>query len=190
MNCTIFFYHNRYHDIRARHYCVGQKGVYDISLDLLSDFIKKYPGKAKFATIILSQITHNNYNILGYMDDSLLKTLQEIHQLPNTILILNSIKGNLIGKLGQLAEGVAEYKHPLLSVYVSKDLRQKYKFNKERVSQIVSPFDVHATVKELVSGKPYTHKYGLSLFDQNFVSKRDCLKAGVSKKTCFVVKCK
>jgi len=157
---------------------------------LLTDFIKKYPGKAKLATIILSQITHNNYNILGYLDDSLLKTLQEIHQLPNTILILNSIKGSLIGKLGQLVEGVAEYKHPLLSVYVSKDLHQKYKFNKERVSQIVSPFDVHATVKELVSGMSYTHKYGLSLFDQNSVSKRDCFKAGVPKKMCPIAKCK
>lgn len=180
----MFFVLDRYHDIRARHYCVGDKGVYDITLDLLADFIKKYPGKAKFAVIILSQITHYNYNLLGYMDESLVKTLKEIHQLPNTILMLNSIKGSLIGKLGQLQEGVNEYKRPLLSVYVSKDLHQKYKLNDERVSQIVSPFDVHATVKELISGKSYTHKYGLSLFNQDTVSKRDCLKAGVSKEMC------
>ena len=150
----------------------------------MSDFIKKYPLKAKFAAVILSQITQYNYNLLGYMDDSLVKILQEIHQLPNTILILNSIKGNLIGKLGQTKEGLAEYKRPLLSVYVSKDLQQKYKLNLERTSQIVSPFDVHATVKELLNGKPYSHKFGLSLFNQDPLSKRDCLNAGVSQEMC------
>lgn len=174
----------RYHDIRAHHYCVGKKGVYDISLDYMIDFIKKYPKNAKLGVAVLSQITQFNYNLLGYMDKSLVSFLKQIHQMPNTILILNSVKGSLIGKLGQTKAGSLEYKRPLLTVYVSNDINQKYSLNGGRTSQIVSPFDVYVTMREVLTGKPLTHKYGLSLFSQKQFSKRDCHTAGVTKQMC------
>jgi len=136
--------------------------------------------------VILSEITRNNYNNIGYMDGKLETTLKLIGQQENTVLIVNSVKGSLVGKLGKLTHGKAEYRRPLLNVYLSADLKKnKLRLDGERSKGIVSGYDVFSTVSDLLSGSQssQSHKYGLSLFKEAD-NKRDCHATGVSQSMC------
>ena len=136
--------------------------------------------------IVLSAITQNNFNNIGYMDVKLENILKTISQQENTVLIVNSIKGSLVGKLGQLRQGIAEYKQPLLNVYLSADLQKnKVRLDAARTKAIVSGYDIFSTVGDLLSGSPSarSHKYGLSLFKES-ETRRDCHATGVSQSMC------
>ncbi|XP_066913439.1 uncharacterized protein [Clytia hemisphaerica] len=172
------------YDIRAKHYCIASKGFYELSFNYLNDFISTYKKDAKFGMIVLNEMTSQNYNLIGYMDEKLKDILHKIHQLPNTVLIVNSIKGTLLGKLAQTIQGQQEHKQPFLNIYSSNDLKDRFSLNVKRTSQIVSPYDLHFTVKHILTGDSTKHKYGLSLFGDKDFETRKCQIVGVPFELC------
>ena len=181
----MIFFSFRSYDIRAKHCCIVSKGFYELSFDYLNDFINTYQKDAKFGMLILNEMTSRNHNLLGYMDEKLKDILHKIHQLPNTIMMINSIRGTKLGLLARTIQGQQELKQPLLNVYLSNDLKDQFLLNRKRTSQIVSPYDLHVTVKHIITGdSTLKHEYGLSMFGNEEFLTRNCKTAGVPSELC------
>ena len=116
------------------------------------------------------------------MDNNFKTLLEKIKSLPNTIMFVNTVKGSLTGKLGRLRQGVLEYRRPFLSAYVSKDIQKKYKIDTSRTSQLSTLFDVHETIRQIVSTVNTGQTLGKSLLQK--MEQRSCRQAGVSRAMC------
>jgi len=165
--------------VSSKH-CINSQPVYDISLSYLDAFITSYKLNAKLAYLAISGITKFNFNLVGYMDKRLKQTLELLHKQTNSIVVIHSVKGSLTGKLGQLAVGRVEYKKPLLGIYTSPDIRDKILIKKS--NHLVGPYDIHVTLKNILTNEKSKHKFGMSLSDE--IPDRNCNEAGVYKTMC------
>lgn len=149
----------------------------------LNSFLKSYEDAPKLAMMMLSEMTLKNYNTIGYIDTTLEALLTQLHGMKNTIVIVNSLKGSLAGKLKNLQQGVEEYRRPLLHIYMSNDLNGKFKLEDNRKKQLSSTYDLYTSISEFVSGTKVANKYGKSLTEK--IPDRDCLACGVVNTMCF-----
>ena len=166
----------------AQSYCVFGQPIYDLTFNYLLSFVNLYPSHSKLAVILLSEISRANYNYLAYMDKHFKNLLDQLSPLRNTIIILQTLKGGETGKLGQLEQGVEEIKHPFFATYVSKDIREKYKFEPTRSEQLSTSFDTYVTLRHLVSQEKWKHGNGKSLLKK--YKPRNCLQAAVYPSMC------
>lgn len=130
----------------------------------------------------MSEMTQKNYNTIGYMDKTLKRFLESLHNNKRTVLILNSIKGTLSGTLGKSEQGLTEFRKPLLKVYISDDLKSSVKLVDKRRNELTSPYDLYVTISELLSGGKVQHQYGKSLFDS--IPSRECMNIGIESNMC------
>ena len=131
--------------------------------------------------LALSDVSKTNFNRVGFMDKSLRTLLEKLNELQNTIVIVQSVKGSMIGKLGQLAAGKREEKHGIYSIHVSHDIDSKYYFA-HNSDVLVTPYDTYVTLLKLFTLRDIKHHFGMSLFKK--LGPRNCLQAGVSYSMC------
>lgn len=66
-------------------------------MDWLTEFYETYPDVPKFGFVFNSELSHDDYNVIGYADpdiESFLKGLKESGTLDNTMLIVMSDHGH------------------------------------------------------------------------------------------------
>lgn len=165
----------------AHRHCLGSVPVHDLLFNYLTEFINWYPNNPKMAVLALSDVSKTNFNRVGFMDKSLRRLLAKLNELPNTIIIMQSVKGSIIGKLGQLAAGKREEKNAIYSMHVSHDIESKYNFAHNN-DVLVTPYDTYVTLLKLFTLRDIKHHFGRSLFKK--IGLRNCLQAGVSYSMC------
>lgn len=156
--------------------------MYEVTFNYFRSFINSYKESSKLGMMVLTEMTQQNYNKIGYIDEVLEAFLRQLHGEKNTVVIMNSIKGSLAGKLSQVPQGVKEYRRPLLQIHVSDDLKGKFKLDNNRKDQLSSPYDLYVSISEFISNNKVENKYGKS-FTEN-IPPKDCLSCGVTKSMC------
>lgn len=115
--------------------------------------------------------------------DSALETLMiDLHKMENTILVFTSMRGTLSGKLGQVPQGLIEYRQPYLGIYVSQDIRAFYPSLSKEMQFLVTPFNVYASIAKILD-KTFVSEGYKRAFGELTVE-RSCAEAGVSSQMC------
>ncbi|KAL9978380.1 hypothetical protein ACROYT_G015885 [Oculina patagonica] len=174
-------------------YCIGGRAAHNISLEYLLSFYRAYKNKLKFSLITHADISHDDQNTIGYVDDDLksnLQTLERENFLNNTLLIIFSDHGARFSDLRKTIQGKLEERLPFMSITLPKWFSEKYPDlhgNLVHNSKVLTtPFDVYATLRHLLSYPNYPNVTtpGQSLFNKIDKDSRTCENAGVEEHWC------
>ena len=176
-----------------KQFCIGPRKRVDIFFDYLKQFWSVYKNSPKFMFSFHSEQSHSdNINLAGTLDSDLLALLQYIKYSPlytNTIFILMSDHGSRFSGLRETLQGKQEERLPFFGISLPLSFEKSYpniirnlKVNTERLT---SPFDIHATLEQILSNnaaiKPLQR--GLSIFNEIPLS-RTCKSAGIFEHWC------
>ncbi|XP_054157416.1 uncharacterized protein LOC128955766 [Oppia nitens] len=150
-----------------RNYCYFDKSEVETYYDYIYDFVKAMTVRKQryFAFTFLARLTHDVFNNAGLADPlvyRLFRKLFDENLLSNTILIFFSDHGIRFGKIRETQSGKWEERMPMMHIHVPDRYRsENWTLNKHR---LVTPFDIHATLKHIVNGQPDNSlKHGKSL---------------------------
>lgn len=132
--------------------------------------------------MLLSELSQVNFNLLGYMDKNFSNLVDQLSKLKNSIILIQTLKGGERGSLAETKQGIMEIKRPLLASYITEDIRNDIKFDSTRSERLSTPYDVHVTLRELLSKVKQKHNYGKSLLRSH--KERNCLQAAVHPSMC------
>ncbi|XP_070538160.1 uncharacterized protein [Ptychodera flava] len=182
-----------YHFLDSPKICEGARPEHLVMFNYLKEFQVKYNHVKKFGFMFLSEISHNDINLLAWADDDLLsylKVLFEGDYLKNTIHFVFGDHGARYNALRNTAQGKLEERLPFMAVYFPPSLRQSqplmYQNLRENIERLSTPFDVHATLEHLL-GIPTEagnqSQRAVSLLRKIPIS-RTCGDAGVAPHWC------
>ena len=174
-------------------FCVGAQKIHQLSFRYLTSFLESYGTRPKFALAVLSDLTHGDENALSYADEDvleLLKRLEQTSHLNNSMVVIFGDHGYRFGKFREVLQGKLEERLPYLSITVpdwfSKKNSEFFKNLHHNAKVLTSPFDVHATLKHVISFPEYPKgiKTGQSLFTRIEPANRTCANAGIAPHWC------
>ena len=175
-------------------FCIGGRAAHNISLEYLLSFFRAYKSKPKFSLTTHADISHDDQNTIGYVDDdlkSILQTLENENFLSNTLLIIFGDHGARFSDLRKTIQGKLEERLPFMSITLPKWFIDKYPdlhSNLVHNSKVLTtPFDVYATLRHILSYPSYPASEittGESLFNKIDKESRTCENAGVEEHWC------
>lgn len=179
--------------------CYGNRNYFQIEIDYLKGFLRKYNHKRKFAFFWSNQVGHEAFTTLSRGDEPLLEFLQWMKShtdMSNTILIVLSDHGFRIGGASLTHTGRAENNNPWKMIHIPDNLKQLHPAVHSSLNQnsqrLVTHYDVYQTIYDLFQGNafskgnaPGTKK---SLYRRNLFQKvpydRTCVDAGIEDIFC------
>ena len=173
--------------------CINNRPSHNVSLNYMLSFFRRYKHRPKFAFSLISELTHNDINPIGYADEDLkifLQTLEQESFLNNTLFIIFGDHGIRFSGLRKTIQGKLEERFPFMSITLPKWFPVKYPdlynnlVHNSRV--LTSPFDVYATLRHILSYPQYPSgiETGQSLFSRIDERNRTCANAGVPDHYC------
>ena len=145
--------------------------------------MRAYKKVPKFGLAFLSSISHNNMNSLKAAQGYILQFFKSIREqgfLDNTILMVFGDHGIRYGDARVTMQSKLEERLPFLSITLPKGVREKFPeldgILKENSEELTSPFDMHATLRDILSyarGNDDSGKTGTSLF-RRIADSRGC----------------
>lgn len=167
---------------------------YELQLKYLKSFMKSYPGKRKFGLTFLSHLCHGSFGLVHAADGGLASffdTLNNENLLNDTMFITMSDHGPRFKEVRQSPQGKLEHRLPFLSLTFPPWFKRNYP---EHVAALIkntriitSPFDLHATMKHLLT---FPEKrlidsagIGASLFEA-LPENRTCKDTGIPDNYC------
>ena len=175
-------------------YCIGGRAAHNISLEYLLSFFRAYRDKPKFSLTMHADISHEDQNAIGYVDDDfkgILQTLERENFLSNTLLIIFGDHGARFSDFRKTIQGKLEERLPFMSITLPKWFIEKYPDlhgNLVHNSKVLTtPFDVYATLRHILSYPSYPASEittGESLFNKIDKESRTCENAGVEEHWC------
>ena len=174
-------------------YCIGGRPSHNISLQYLLSFFRAYKERPKFSIMVLAEITHDDQNALGYVDNDLkrmLQTFEEESFLKNTLLIIFGDHGARFSAHRKTFQGKLEERLPFMSITAPKWFAEKHPdlYNNliHNSKVLTTPFDVYATLRHILSYPSYPSGIttGQSLFSKIDRENRTCENAGVEEHWC------
>lgn len=174
--------------------CIGNKPRHTVMLDWMRQFYDVYPDVPKFAFCFNSELSHDDYNYIGYADPDIESFLRHIHDsgiLNNTLLIVMSDHGHRFAPIRSSQQGKQEERMPFFSFVLPPWMEEKYphlvqnlKINQNR---LVTPFDIHATFMTLLNPnvpmQGHVNDRSISLFSE-IPSERTCESASIESHWC------
>ncbi len=161
--------------------------------DVLLDFLKVYQKKKFFAYAFYNILTHDNERGMKLMREQVYEIfafLKDMYLYRNTIVIFFSDHGIRTSSVVFSDRGFYEVRLPFVYIILpeifKRKYQRKYKILQTNVHKLTSHFDIHATLKTLISNKvdiKYTPKWGQSLFSV-IKSSRTCAEAGIPSHWC------
>ena len=154
--------------------------MYTITLSYLKQFFSSYAKEPKFSLAMNTEISSWNTNSLGYADDEMAdfwKWMRDEGHLHNTVLVTFSDHGSRSENMRQTLQGKLEERTPFLSVtlpFKGAGLSRAFDNLKRNSKFIVSPYDVYATLRSIISRTNGTHRYGGNLLSRLTVESRSC----------------
>lgn len=209
---TDYYIHTYIHEIEnnagtnkdfSSYLCVQDKYVYSVLLQYVEDLTTTLKNSKLFGFFWEVTMSHDHLNYPMIMDDDylqLLKRLEANKYLNDTIVIMVSDHGMRWGDIRSTKQGLLEERLPFLFVLTPPSFRENYtraynhlKLNSKRLT---TPFDVYATLADLVDLKSITDasllsrsntSYGLDRGISLFLpvpSNRTCEAADISDHWC------
>lgn len=152
---TRFLFEDRTYDYHA---CLQNRYFYKILLNFVDSVIHKVSNRKLFGIFWEQSVSHEHSTQSSTMDESyynLLKYLEDIYYLNNTVLILFSDHGPRFGDFMGTRQGYIEARLPLLEVLLPANFRRRYSLavkNFERnTRRLTTAFDVFETLRDLIN---------------------------------------
>lgn len=138
--------------------CLGPISTTEHLLRYATDFASTFRHALYFAVLWINNLSHNNHNTPAAMDFRFFQffsEMAEIGALNNTLVIFLSDHGMRFGKIRETLIGWLEERLPFIYIWIPQLFRQKYpKVVKNIVTnghRLTSPYDVHLTLKDILS---------------------------------------
>ncbi|XP_034238528.1 uncharacterized protein LOC117643644 [Thrips palmi] len=175
--------------------CLGSQECHKIMLQYTENLMSVYRDKPHFMLSFLAQLSHDNVNLVGTMDDDLHDWLVDVHKrglLNNTLLIVFSDHGPRFADIRQTIQGKQEERLPFFSFAFPPWFKQKHPeaYNNFvlNTKRLTSPFDIHATLKDIIHfpsrlGENSLKNRSMSLFKQIPLA-RACAHAHIEAHWC------
>lgn len=174
--------------------CLGNKPRHQAMLQWLYQFYKVYSDIPKFAFCFHGELSHDDYNLVGYADTDLQNFLKSLHEegiLNNTLLMLMSDHGHRFASIRETQQGKQEERLPFFAIAVPSWLESKYPAAVQNLrtngNRLTTPFDIYATLLTVLN--PKVPKVGdvssrsISLFSEVPIE-RTCTNAGIEPHWC------
>lgn len=183
--------------------CLGNKYFYKILLDYVESLTRKLSTSKLFGFFWEISMSHDYLNYPMLMDNSYEKFFERLDSfkyLDNTVFILLSDHGMRWGKIRYTKQGRLEERLPFVHILLPPSFRESYRFAYDNIKRnskrLTTPFDIHATLSDLVdlssirdeliqrrTKTDYTHSTGISLF-LPIPGNRTCRTAGIEDHWC------
>lgn len=126
---------------------------HDYMLDVLEEYINKYPAQPKFSLSWLTNLAHDDANGLYHVDEQFREFFERMKpKLNNSFFILMGDHGGRTGNVRQTLVGELEDSNPFFIMMVPEHLRgnsdisnQLYRNSKE----IITHYDLYSTFLEI-----------------------------------------
>lgn len=173
-------------------YCAGTQATHRIQFKYLHSMLKEYKNP-KFAFTLLSGLTHDNENSLGYADDDLKELLQNLKKegfTNNSMIVIFGDHGFRFAVIRKTLQGKLEERLPHMAISLPSWFPRRFPhlFNslQDNSNLLTTPFDMYATMKHILSypKQPDGIITGQSLFTPIDASKRACSNNGVEDHWC------
>lgn len=173
-------------------YCLGIQPEVEYLFEFTSEFVKRFHDRPYFHLLWTNTFSHNELNMPTVMDARVKKFLQDMDDYLNTtIVIFLSDHGMRFGKIRETFVGWLEERMPFIFFRIPPSFKSKYpeKFanivaNKNRLT---SPYDLHATLQDILYGNVVRSPKGCPTCDTLFkkaVWNRSCENAAISEHWC------
>lgn len=183
-------------------YCYGNREHFDLQVEYLKGFMRRYVNKRKLAWFWSNAAAHEDFTTLARNDDRLLQFLTWLYStnmLENSILLMMSDHGFRIGGASLTHVGRAENNSPWLMMHVPKHVITRYPWINDTLvtntRRLVTAYDIHETMVDIlynnVPKKSHISQVSNSLTKRSLFSNipgdRTCADAGIEDKycTCF-----
>lgn len=182
--------------------CIGSVPLHRMWLHNGRQFMKKYSDVPRFLLMHQSLLSHDDINLVGVEDDDVashLSTMTSEGFFDDSIVIVMADHGHRFAKLRETHQGQLEERMPFFSIALPKSLKftekgQKMMKNlKENAEKLTSPFDIHASLLEILNladsensdfeKMQDTKKRSLSVF-RPIPEDRTCSQAGIEPHWC------
>ncbi|XP_072937053.1 uncharacterized protein [Epargyreus clarus] len=183
--------------------CMGNKYFYKVLLDYIENLSSTLFSSKLFGFFWEVTMSHDYLNYPMIMDDSYLaffKKLDETKYLENTIIIFLSDHGIRWGEIRFTKQGRLEERLPLAFILLPPNFREQYPLAYKNIKtnrrRLTTPFDVYATLKDVVNlnnlrddniklrtSNSYGQDRSISLF-LPIPSNRTCKTAGIDDHWC------
>ncbi len=135
----------------------GRKQI-NVMLDYVFDFMLKYKRRGFMGLSFMSEYTHDPNSKREWVDDILVEYLEKFITSglsKNTILIMFSDHGPRFSDVRASIRGLLEERNPFLSVFMPDLFKTRYPVEYDALTHnkdfLTSPFDVHATLADLLN---------------------------------------
>ncbi|XP_023941563.2 uncharacterized protein LOC112048308 [Bicyclus anynana] len=183
--------------------CMNDKYFYKVLLDYIENLTLTLKSKKLFGFFWEVTMSHDYLNYPMIMDHdytNLLKRLQTTGYLDDTILILVSDHGIRWGKIRSTNQGRLEERLPFVYILTPPTFRNKYRLAHKNLKmnshRLTTPYDIHATLLDLInleqienrmielrSDQSYGTNNGISLF-LPVPTNRTCAVANIDDHWC------
>ena len=137
--------------------CFGSTPRHEVHLNLVKDLFETYPDKRKFIFTFQAEMTHVDCSLLQHFDDKVYNTLMDLQNkghLDNTLVILMGDHGARYSQYRAVQQGKLEERMPMMSIRLPPWFRQQYPKEMHNIKtnskRLTSPFDIHATLMDLI----------------------------------------
>lgn len=137
--------------------CIGQHPRHQVMLNYTRQFLEAYPNRPHFAFSFHGELSHDSINLVGVADDDLERWLRDLHEdglLDNTLLVVMSDHGNRFAEVRDTLQGKLEERLPFFGFVFPEWFKEMhalpYKSFRGNAARLVTPFDVHATLVDIL----------------------------------------
>ncbi len=179
--------------------CIGARKRHAIQLDLMLKFKREYNGLFNSIAIMhYVENSHDRIERLDWVDNDLYKFLSTGFNeglFNNTAIFLFSDHGSRFTDKRLAKNRYLEERLPFISVYLPQHYREIYpdKYNNLKINsnRLTSPFDIHATVRDLTDLPPISpnsfHLANRSISLLARMPERNCEQIGISDHFCTCI---
>lgn len=176
-------------------YCMGIQPQAEYLFQYNTDLVQRLQYRPYFNLFWTNSYSHNEVNMPSIMDDRVHRFLEDIQPyLNSTIVLFFSDHGSRFGPIRETYVGWLEERLPFLYFWIPPSFRAAYPHKFANLianrNRLISPFDVHATLQDILYGQVVQIPDACSTCDSLFkkaVWNRSCEDAGITAHwcTCF-----
>ncbi|VDO12451.1 unnamed protein product [Rodentolepis nana] len=175
--------------------CTASTPTHLVLLESFREFMYANKHLPRFSLTFLSEMIHEEPSAARYVDEDVANLLEEIDKedergwgaLANTVVVLFSDHGSRIGKARLSLQGKLEERLPMLGILFPRKLAQEWpeavSTLQSNTDRLCSPFDLHATLKHILTRSEQPNTRGHSLLAP-IPWHRTCSEAGIARHWC------